>query len=143
MGEYAVVELAKPVPIASGTHTLGAWVKGNSGWGQFYWIVEDIKGRRSYSCGKGADADVFDYEGTVSICYTGWNFLKMPLTVASPVRNLSTGGLSILWRGDCTLKWPMKLVGFAFSAQNRPLFLTERRQCRQTIRIGGIYGMKD
>ena len=93
MNEYAVLELRNPVPLDGDPSTIGAWVKGNSGWGQFYWVLEDEKGKRYYSCGKGANADVFDYDGTVSMCYTGWNYLKMPIDDNSSVRNLSTGGI--------------------------------------------------
>lgn len=138
MSEYAVLELKKPVPLDGDPSTLGAWVKGNSGWGQFYWVLEDEKGARHYSCGQGANADVFDYDGTVSICYTGWNYLRMPIDGRSPVRNLSTGGVGIMWRGGAPAG-KMKLAGVAFSAMNRPLFLTERRAHTQKIRIGGIF----
>lgn len=138
MNEYAVLELKKPVPLEGSPSTLGAWVKGNSGWGQFYWVLEDEKGVRHYSCGQGANADVFDYDGTVSICYTGWNYLKMPVNDRSSVRNLSTGGVGIMWRGGAPVG-KLKLAGIAFSAMNRPLFLTERRSCTQKIRIGGIF----
>ena len=138
MNEYAVLELKNPVPLEGDPATIGAWVKGNSGWGQFYWVLEDEKGKRYYSCGKGADADVFDYDGTVSMCYTGWNYLKMPINDKSSVRNLSTGGASIIWRGG-SFSGKMKLSGIAFAAMNRPLFLTERRPCVQKVRIAGVY----
>ena len=113
-------------------------MKGNSGWGQFYWVLEDAKGNRYYSCGQDAHADVFDYDGTVSLCYTGWNFLRMPVREGSSVRNLSTGGVGIIWRGG-SFSGPMKLAGVAFAAMNRPLFLTERHPHNQKIRIGGIF----
>ena len=138
MNEYAVLELRKPIPLDGDPATVGAWVKGNSGWGQFYWVLEDAKGKRYYSCGQGADADVFDYDGTVSLCYTGWNYLKMPINDKSTVRNLSTGGAGIIWRGG-SFSGKMKLAGIAFAAMNRPLFLTERRPHRQVVRVGGVY----
>ena len=138
MNEYAVLELRKPVLLEGDPKTIGAWVKGNSGWGQFYWVLEDAKGNRYYSCGQGAHADVFDYDGTVSLCYTGWNFLRMPVKEGSSVRNLSTGGVGIIWRGG-SFSGPMKLAGVAFAAMNRPLFLTERHPHNQKIRIGGIF----
>ena len=124
--------------------SLGAWVKGNSGWGQFYWIVEDEAGSRHYSCGQAypgessALYDVFDYDGSVSLCYTGWNWLKIPVTSASSIRNLSTGIVGSIWQAHGP-KGKLKLAGVAFAAMNRPLFLTERRAYRQCIRIGDIY----
>ena len=138
MNEYAVVELKEPIPLDGDPKTIGAWVKGNSGWGQFYWILEDAKGKRYYSCGQGASADVFDYDGTVSMCYTGWGYIQMPVKDGSSVRNLSTGGTGIIWRGG-SFSGKMKLAGFAFAAMNRPLCLTERKAVPQKIRIGGIF----
>ena len=144
MSEYAVLELKKPVPLDGDPASLGAWVKGNSGWGQFYWIVEDEAGSRHYSCGQAypgessALYDVFDYDGSVSLCYTGWNWLKIPVTSASSIRNLSTGIVGSIWQAHGP-KGKLKLAGVAFAAMNRPLFLTERRAYRQCIRIGDIY----
>ena len=51
VGEYAVLELKAPVTVAANATTLGAWVKGNSGWGQFYWVVELPDGKRAISGG--------------------------------------------------------------------------------------------
>ena len=138
MSEYAVVELKRPIRLDGSPKTIGAWVKGNSGWGQFYWVLEDANGNRYYSCGQGANADVFDYDGTVSLCYTGWGYLQMPILDGSSVRNLSTGGAGIIWRGG-SIRGTVKLAGFAFAAMNRPLFLTERKAYPQKIRVGGIY----
>ena len=36
------------------------------------------------------------------------------------------------------MKYPAKLVGFAFAAESRPLFLTERRRKEQKMRISEI-----
>ena len=54
------------------------------------------------------------------------------------MRNLSTGGTGIIWRGG-SFSGKMKLAGFAFAAMNRPLCLTERKAVPQKIRIGGIF----
>ena len=139
MEEYAVVRLKDPVRLDEKTHTLGALVKGNSGWGKFFFVVEDAKGRTYCSCGVKNGGGV-DYEGQMSMCYTGWNYIEMPLSRNSPVRNLTTGTTTILWGG--TMVPPLKLTGFGFSAQSRPLFLTTRKPTHQAIRIGGIYALE-
>ena len=142
MSEYCVVELEKPIPLEGDPASLGAWVKGNSGWGSFCWVVESANGRRSYSFGCSADADVYDYDGAFSLDYTGWAFLKIGIARESSVHNMSFGGVfGFNWVGAGTPSaGPHKLVGFGLAAQNRPLFLTERRPYPQKIRIGGIYG---
>lgn len=144
VGEYAVVELKKPVEIPGNARTLGAWVKGNSGWGQFYWVVELPNGSRAISGGwiAGYCPDAFDHEGLRSIDYSGWAYLSIPLNDESPVKNLSTGNVSAFWMGG-TLppgnRKPFKLLGVAFSCQNRPLLLTERRPWPQKIRFASVF----
>jgi len=142
VGEYAVVELKEPVEIPENARTLGAWVKGNSGWGQFYWVIALPDGTRTLSSGWiGESPDAFDYEGLRSIDYSGWNYLSIPLNDESPIKNLSTGNVSGYWMGG-TLpvgnKKPFKLLGIAFSCQNRPLLLTKRHPYPQKIRIASI-----
>ncbi|NLF68454.1 MAG: hypothetical protein GX575_05285 [Candidatus Anammoximicrobium sp.] len=43
--EYAVLKLKRPVTLAGKPNSLGLWVKGNSGWGQVYWVLEDARGQ--------------------------------------------------------------------------------------------------
>lgn len=151
VNEYAVVELKEPVALPGKPNSLGIWVKGNSGWGQIYWVLEDAKRNRRISCGTRAHrADVFDYDGRVSISFDGWNFLSMPITGKSSIPDLSTGSVDNLWeygevtgdegirRGSTALEYPIKLVGVAFAAQSRPLFLTERHQHKQVIRFKDV-----
>lgn len=135
--EYTVLELKEPVKLDGCPETIGAWVKGNSGWGQFYWIIDDNVGRH-YSCGVSCGADVFDYDGNVSLCYTGWAYLQLPMSNDSPIRNLSNDGAGNFWNRTLYGKH-RKLVGIAFSAKNRPLSLTTHEPYPQKIRVGGIF----
>ncbi len=149
--EYAVLELREPVELSGEPHSIGMFVKGNSGWGQVYWIVEDAAGRRRVSCGTRIhNADVFDYNGRVSLCFDGWNFVSLPVTGQSSIPDVSTGTVANLWeygtvaadgtfkRGPADVQWPLKLVGIGFAAQSRPLFLTERRPYRQAVRFSAV-----
>jgi hypothetical protein len=71
--EYAVLRLKQPVVLSGEPTTLGLWVKGNSGWGQVFWEVEDAKGTRRMSCGTTEHGgEVMDYDGSVSIDFDGW-----------------------------------------------------------------------
>ena len=149
--EYAVLELKEPVTLEGRPNSLGMWVKGNSGWGQVYWVIEDARAQRRISCGTRVHrADVFDYDGRVSISFDGWNFLSLPITDKSSIPELSTGSVDNLWefgevgedetlrRGAAALVYPIKLVGVALAAQSRPLFLTERHQHKQIIRFKDV-----
>ena len=150
VSEYAVAEFENPIPIEGCPKSIGMMVKGNSGWGQVYWVVEDKNGmRRISSGGYGADADCFDHPGTVSVTFTGWNFLQMPLCEESRINGREYGA-NLQWacgkRGPDgkfivsggAPAYPLKLVGVAFAAQNRPLFLTERRPHRQIVRFKDV-----
>ena len=143
VGEYAVVELKTPVEIPGSARSLGAWVKGNSGWGQFYWVIALPDGRRAISSGwMGQCPDSFDHEGLRSIDYSGWNYLSIPLNDESQIKNISTGNVPGYWMGGSLPvgnKKPFKLLGIAFSCQNRPLLLTERRPLLQKIRFASIH----
>ncbi len=146
--EYGILELKKPVVMKNDPASLGITVKGNSRWGQIYFVVEDATGKRMVSCGtRQHNADVYDYDGRTSLAYTGWNYVTMPMTHRSSIPDISTGAVSNLWEAghitkegkfqwDSTaVKYPVKLVGIAFAVQSRVLSLTERSQMEQTFRI--------
>ncbi len=149
--EYAVLRLKEPVILPGKANTVGIWVNGNSGWGQVFWEIEDAKGRRGISCGTPIyGADVFDYDGRVSICFDGWKFVSFPITSQSAIPDLSTGSICNLWnfganmtedelkRVSAELAYPLKLKGVVFAAQSRPLFLTERAPHKQVVRFKDV-----
>ena len=145
--EYGILELKKPVILANDPASLGVTVKGNSRWGQIYFVVEDATGKRMVSCGtRQHNADVYDYDGRTSLAYTGWNYVTMPMTNKSSIIDISTGAVSNLWEAgimkegkfkaiSASVKYPVKLVGIGFAVQSRVLSLTERSQMEQTFRI--------
>ena len=138
--EYAVLELKEPVALPGKAQSLGAVVKGNSGWGRLYWILEGADGKRAISCGHRDWYEDFDDVGKMSLGFSGWRFLHYPVGEHSSIRDYSINHVSDLWfdglgEGLDAVKYPAKLVGFAFAAESRPLFLFERRQREQKVRI--------
>ncbi len=142
LSEYGVLRLKQPVTLPGRPTTLGVWVKGNSGWGQVYWEIEDAAGVRRVSCGTVVhDADVFDYDGRVSVDFDGWAFLSFPITDASPIPDLSTGAVGNLWEATDRSKavtYPIKLTGVAFSLPQQALHLTEMTPVRQVLRFRDV-----
>lgn len=140
--EYAVIELKEPVELKGGPATIGAWVWGNSGWGNVNFVLEGADGRRMISCGcwKYGERE-FDYDGAQTMCYTGWNFIRFPVLQRSPVQEKSSNEVENSWwiEGDGPPVEPLKFVGIAFSAQNRPLVLSERIAQPQKIRLHSVY----
>ncbi len=132
MQEYAVLMLKDPIALPPDAHTVGLWVKGNSGWGHVAWILKDAAGR-TYASRSGS---VGDFTGRASIDFDGWCFLSQPATAASPIPELSTGGLSHLWGG--TAKPPFQLAGLAFCAPAHPLYINEYKARPQSIRIKDV-----
>ena len=137
VSEYATCFLKRPVQLAGAPATLVAWVKGNSGWGEFSFILRDKKGL--YRVNADAEWGDMEFEGLMAMNYSGWKALQFPLNARSHVKELSSGDIGNLWTGG-TLPddGSLELVGFAFDAHRRPLFLDERREKRQMIRIGEI-----
>lgn len=142
LDEYAVIRLKEPITLEGKPTTLGIWVKGNSGWGQVYWEIEDAAGVRRVSCGTIVhDADVFDYDGRVSINFDGWAFLHFPITGQSPIPDLSTGSVANLWEPSDREKpvtYPIKLTGVAFSLPQQALHLTEMVPIKQVLRFRDV-----
>lgn len=137
VSEYAVLELKEPVVIAGAPQSLGAVVKGNSGWGRLYWILEGADGVRTVSSGHKGWKEDFDDPGKMSIGFTGWRFLHYPVDEKSSIRDYSINLAGDLW-SEGAVKYPAKFVGVAFAAESRPLFLSERRAKKQKIRISEI-----
>ncbi len=139
MNEYAVIRLKNPIELAGEPTTLGLWVKGNSGWGQVYWELEDANGVRRISCGTAEhNADVHDYDGRVSINFDGWNFLQFPVNAKSPIPDLSTGSVSNLWESadrSKSLAYPIKVTSIAVSLPPQALYLTEMNRIKQVLRF--------
>ena len=152
IAEYAVVEFEKPVELDGDPGTIGMRVKGNAGFGLVHWILEDAAGVRMVSCGNshGVDSDPYDAAGRTLLAFTGWNDVMIPVSDSSSIYEEMIGSAVHQWQAgkadkDGKLsfcggspKYPVKLLGFAFSAWNRPLFLEERRPYRQKVRFGRI-----
>ncbi|MFA7172505.1 MAG: hypothetical protein WC340_03675 [Kiritimatiellia bacterium] len=146
MSEYAVLRLNEPVTVDGEPTTLGLWVKGNSGWGEVYWEIEDANGIRRLSCGTtDHGGSVFDYDARLAtINFEGWNFLRMPITEKSPVPDLSTGSIDNLWEKSkrTAVAYPIKVTGVAVSLPPRALHLTEMKAIRQVIRLKDLSAYK-
>jgi hypothetical protein len=128
LSEYTALRLRQPLVLTGEPTTLGVWVKGNSGWGQVYWELEDAKGIRRISCGTTVHGgEVMDYDGSVSINFDGWCFLQMQISDASPLPDRDTGSVLNRWNvaGDVALTYPITLTGIVVSVPQQALHLTE------------------
>ena len=137
---YNVMTLKKPIPIKPGFRTIGATVKGNSGWGDIHFVLQGASGRLYYSSERHSMGKL-DGEARRSLDFTGWCCLKCPVKQSSPVRELSFGLVRNLWtEGDLLeTETDLKLVGFVFSARFRPLILADNsKRVRQAVRIKDI-----
>jgi len=142
VSEYAVLELKEPVTIPGEPQSLGAVVKGNSGWGRLYWILEGADGKRAISSGHRDWKEDFDDGGKMTLGFSGWRFLSYPVGEKTSIVDYTINMASDLWFDGIddvgAVKYPAKLVGVAFAAESRPLFLMERRAKEQKIRLSEI-----
>lgn len=133
------VFLKEPIVLEGEPQSIGFVAKGNSGWGRIYWILEGADGRRTISTTfrQWAPND-WDCLGKLSFGFTGWRFSSYPVGEHTSVVDYSVNTVYDLWTTG-TVKYPAKLVGFAYAAEARPLFLTERRRKKeQKIRLAEI-----
>ena len=136
--ESMTVFLKKPLAIPGKPQSIGFVAKGNSGWGRIYWILEGADGKRTISTTLRAwKSNDWDCIGKMSFGFTGWRFSSYPVGEHTSVVDYSVNTVEDLWTTG-VVKYPAKLVGFAFAAESRPLFLTERRRKEQKMRISEI-----
>ena len=71
--EYAIIAGLIVTGLVAIIVAIGVWVKGNSGWGEIMWEMQDAKGATYLSQGI-----YMDWPGNISINFDGWNFLRLP-----------------------------------------------------------------
>ncbi len=76
---YSVLKPAKPIRLDGAPSHLGLWVKGNSDWGRFIYIVRDAKGERWISIGTKDDYNCDDAHSWSSFNFDGWRYLRFEL----------------------------------------------------------------
>jgi hypothetical protein len=139
MNEYTLLKLKTPAPVPGRPTTLGAWVKGNSGWGRIMWEFQDAAGKTWLSCGEGGwGCDILDWPGDISISFDGWCFLRVPISEDSPVKLITYGGTAAQW--TCTGEksvpaYPIKLTGLAVEMTRKSLDLSELAPVSPVIRF--------
>jgi hypothetical protein len=114
MHEYVVLKLKNPVAATGPCEYAGIWVKGNSGWGEIIWEVEDAEGEVWFSKG-----DYMDWQGMVSINFDGWNFLRIKLKPDWGENWNKTG------TGNGKFDPPVKVTGIAVTIPRKMLYVTE------------------
>ena len=135
---YNALLLRKPVRVGRDFRSLGCTVKGNSGWGEIYYILEDAKGRRTVSCSTRAQGKR-DSEGRTALSFTGWNFIRYALKPGSSVKDLAFARPLWSWTDEAVATCgDLSLVGIVFAARFQPLYLDEAKPCRQVIRIKDV-----
>ena len=115
MTEAARLEFKEPVVIPEGSTHVGVRVKGDSGWGQVRFEVEDAKGE-VYTMLKWGCSDWCDKFGTATIDFDGWGYAYYPLF----------GGAS--WYqpkgGEKPMVFPLKLCAMVVGLNRKAVDLT-------------------
>ena len=144
--EYTTLRLKEPIEIAGEPEILGAWVKGDSNWGQLRFEIEDATGRtyKNVTGRIGAYADGYDWPGEMAVNFDGWSFVHIALgetplsPVRSPGRRLNQWGVSGA-RKDA-IKFPIRLKAISVGVNRRrtTLFGFEDVPAPATIRIKSV-----
>ncbi len=127
VGEYVTMRFKNPVTVAGEPHTMGVWVKGNSGWGFVVFEFTDAEGEvyRTY-------AGYHDWPGHLSINFDGWHFIAYPITYESPIKNWFTpqsGG------GNRRVDYPIKINALYLSQMRWALDPSEMKPVSPVVRF--------
>jgi len=102
MHEYVVLRPRQPVVAPGPYEHAGIWLKGNSGWGEVMWEIQDAKGAKWLS-----QHIWMDWPGHIAANFDGWNFLRLPLQAGDH------------WRSQ------IKITGLVITVPRKMLYLTE------------------
>ena len=150
MMEYCTLRLKEPQTSNLKPQTsnfqpsaLGVWVKGNSNWGKVFLEFVDAEGETWFSCGiGGVGCNSYDWPGLMGMGYDGWNFLQLPLTRSSPVKNHSPGDHNFQWTrdgsGNGKIDFPIKVTAVTVGQYGRTLNLLEMEEGSPSVRIGPV-----
>ena len=113
--EYTTVRLNKPVEIPGVAGLLGLRVKGDSGWGQVRFEIEDAKGEvfKGLSTGPSWGCDVYDWPGYTALSFDGWSDVYQYTDRNDYGLAISPGMRDEQWvsatGGNKRIDWPVKL----------------------------------
>ena len=134
INEYTAIRIKNPKPSPGKPHTVGLWVKGNSGWGLVIFEFMDAEGEifKSYY-------GYHDWSAHLSINFDGWHFIGFPVTTyfegldsRSAIRNagfLSRSG------GNGKVDYPITLTGIYVSQSRNALDPTEMKPVKPQLRF--------
>lgn len=147
MQEYVVARLPTPAVLPGRPHTVGLWVKGNSGWGQLMWEFEDAEGEKWLSCGTGGyGCDVYDWPAQAALNFDGWNFIQFPIRQDSPVKLPNPGEVANQWQssgGNRRFDYPLKLTALVVTMTRQALDLTEMKPVTTVLRCQNLSAYGD
>ena len=113
--EYTTVRLAKPVAVPGVAALLGVRVKGDSGWGQVRFEIEDAEGEvfKGLSTGPSWGCDVYDWPGYTALSFDGWGDVYQQTDRNDFGLAISPGDRGEQWcsatGGNKRIDWPVKL----------------------------------
>lgn len=113
--EYTTVRLNKPLEIPGIAGLFGLRVKGDSGWGQVRFEIEDAKGEvfKGLSTGPSWGCDVYDWPGYTALSFDGWSDVYQYTDRNDYGMAISPGMRDEQWvsatGGNKKIDWPVKL----------------------------------
>ncbi len=76
---YNTLKPAKPITIPGAPSKMGLWVKGNSDWGRFIYVLKDAKGEQWYSIGEKDQYNCDDVHSWSQFNFDGWRYLSFEM----------------------------------------------------------------
>jgi hypothetical protein len=76
---YNTLKPIKPITIPGAPSHMGMWVKGNSDWGRYIYVLKDAKGELWYSIGEKDQYNCDDVHSWSQFNFDGWRYLNFEM----------------------------------------------------------------
>ena len=113
--EYTTVRFRESVPVPGVSGLLGVRVKGDSGWGQLRFEIEDAEGEvfKGLTTGRSWGCDIYDWPGYMALSFDGWSDVCQRTDANDYDLILTPGPSDEQWvsstGGDKRITWPVRI----------------------------------
>ena len=140
--EYARFDFKKPIVLSGTPDEIGLWIKGDGGWGQIVFEIQDARGVRFRN-----EGTYIDYAAKSYINFKGWYFMTYPITGKGlrPRRSPSIGGEWSPEDSFCHLPmvYPLKLLGLHITLRRKTPAPADTVDAPCVIRIRELGGISN
>ncbi len=137
---YNILKPAKPIAIPGAPSHLGLWVKGNSDWGRFIYVLKDANGQVFHSIGFKDQYNCDDVHSWSQFNFDGWRYLTFELP-GNEGYDLYRKNGSTWWRysGDGNVALPLSLDSIIVEQRTHLMYVNDiQPAASDTVQFGKL-----